>query len=69
MNDKNETITYLTKEVEKLRARVKELEHSDIELKKTEEALHSSEAEYRDLYDNSPDMYVSVDLHTSRIIQ
>ena len=69
MNDKNKTIKYLTEEVEKLRARVKELERSDIELKKTEEALHSSEAEYRDLYDNSPDMYVSVDLHTSRIIR
>ena len=52
MSDKNKTITYLTEEVEKLRVRVKELEHSDIELKKAEDALHSSEAEYRDLYDN-----------------
>ncbi|MFC2084212.1 PAS domain S-box protein [Bacteroidota bacterium] len=37
------------------------------ERKKAEEALRESEARYLDLYDNAPDMYVSVDAKTARI--
>ncbi|MFC1553290.1 PAS domain S-box protein [candidate division KSB1 bacterium] len=39
------------------------------ERKKTEEALEKSKMEYEDLYNNAPDMFVSVDPKTARIIQ
>jgi len=38
------------------------------ERKKAEEALRMSEAKYQDLYDNAPDMFVSVDAKTARIL-
>lgn len=37
--------------------------------KQIEEALKESEARYHDFYDNSPDMYASVDPKTAKIIQ
>jgi len=39
------------------------------ERKRAEEALRESEARYQDLYENAPDMYISVDPATNRIIQ
>ena len=30
--------------------------------------LKASEAQYQDLYDNAPDMYLSVDVHTSKVL-
>ncbi len=36
--------------------------------KKAEEALRQSETKYRNLYDNAPDMYLSVDAKTANII-
>jgi PAS domain S-box-containing protein len=43
--------------------------HTDItDRRKAEEALKKSEEKYRDLYDNSPDMHVSVDAKTANII-
>jgi PAS domain S-box-containing protein len=39
------------------------------ERKKAEKALRESEARYIDLYDNAPDMYISVDAGTGRILQ
>jgi len=39
------------------------------ERKQTEEALRESEEKYRDLYDNAPDMFVSVDSKTANIIE
>ncbi len=38
------------------------------ERKQAEEALRASETKYQDLYDNAPDMYVSVDPETAEII-
>ena len=37
--------------------------------KRMEEALRESENKYHDLYDNAPDMYVSVDAKTAEIIE
>ena len=37
--------------------------------RQTEEALRTSEAEYADLYDNAPDMFLSVDAATAIILQ
>jgi len=39
------------------------------ELKQVEKALRESEAKYEDLYDNAPDMLVSVDAKTAKVIQ
>ncbi len=39
-----------------------------IELKQAEEKLRQSEEKYHDLYDNAPDMFVSVDAKTSNIM-
>ena len=43
--------------------------HDVTELKQIEAALRESEAQYADLYDNAPDMYVSVEAATARILQ
>jgi PAS domain S-box-containing protein len=37
--------------------------------RKAEEDMHELTEEYRDLYDNAPDMYVSVDAKTARVLQ
>jgi len=39
------------------------------EQKKAEDALKISEEKYQDLYDNAPDMFVSVDAETAKILQ
>ncbi|UJB68495.1 PAS domain S-box protein [Acaryochloris sp. 'Moss Beach'] len=39
------------------------------QLEKAFAKLKISEASYQDLYENAPDMYVSVDAHTSKILQ
>jgi len=46
-----------------------QLQHELIVRKQVEEALQKSEAKYKDLYDNSPDMYVSVDPQTALVKQ
>ena len=38
-------------------------------MKKREAALKRSEEKYRDLYDNAPDMFVSVDAKTATIVE
>jgi len=43
--------------------------HDFTERKKIELALKESEAKYADLYDNAPDMFISVDAKTGKIIQ
>jgi PAS domain S-box-containing protein len=44
--------------------------HEDItDLKGSEKAVLKSEGKYRDLYNNAPDMYVSVDAKTATIIE
>ncbi len=53
---------------ERKKAEHKLLERTQ-ELTKANTALKESEARYADLYDNSPDMYVSVSADTARIIQ
>ena len=54
---------------EELEQRVKALEIEAVKLKHAEEELRKSEAKYADLYDNAPDMYVSVDAETTQILQ
>ncbi len=39
------------------------------EHKRTEEALRRTKAEFRDLYDNAPDMFVSVDAKTGKVVR
>jgi PAS domain-containing protein len=44
--------------------------HADItECKRMENALRRSEEDYADLYNNAPDMFVSVDLAAKTIVQ
>lgn len=40
-----------------------------VERKQTEAKLKASEGNYADLYDNAPDMYVSVDVETAKIVK
>lgn len=40
-----------------------------IQLEKAVQELKISKASYQDLYENAPDMYVSVDAHTSKILR
>ncbi len=46
-----------------------ELNKEIAERKKAEKELGESEARYEDLYDNAPDMFVSVDAKTAKILQ
>ena len=46
-----------------------ELRLGIIERERVEEVLRVSEARYQDLYENAPDMFVSVDAESARIIQ
>jgi len=54
---------------EELAQRVKALEIEAARRKLAEEELRKSEARYTDLYDNSPDMHVSVDAKTTLILR
>ncbi len=47
----------------------KKLQRENTMRKKIEEDLRESEKKYQDLYENLPDMYLSVDVKTARIIQ
>lgn len=40
-----------------------------VQRRQAEEALKASEAKYQDLYDNAPDMFVSIDVKTGTIIE
>jgi two-component system cell cycle sensor histidine kinase/response regulator CckA len=51
-----------------LKQRIRELEEQANELMRVEDALRESEAKYADLYDHAPDMYLSVDAKTGRIL-
>ena len=51
-----------------LKQRVKVLEQEVAEFKRAEEVLRKSEKKYQDLYDNAPDMFVSVDAKTATIL-
>ena len=54
---------------EELEQRIKALEVEAVRRKEAEAELRKSEARYADLYDNAPDMYVSVDAETALILQ
>ena len=47
----------------------RKLEQEILEHKRAERLLQESEELYADLYDNAPDMYVSVDAQTARVLQ
>jgi PAS domain S-box-containing protein len=48
---------------------VSELEQRILEREQAEEMLRKSEMKYQDLYDNAPDMYISIDAATKKILQ
>lgn len=57
-------------EVKKHRDHLEELvEQRTVELTRTSEQVQESEEKYRDLYDNAPDMFFSVDSKTANIIE
>jgi PAS domain S-box-containing protein len=49
--------------------RTAELKKEIAEHKETEKALAASDAKFQDMYDNAPDMFLSVDALTARILQ
>ncbi len=69
MRDYSKTKDQLTKELTELRRKFSELDKLDSERRRVEEAEKASEARYLDLYENAPDMFVSVDAETSKIIR
>ncbi len=69
MEDARKTKVQLIEELAELRQRIAESEAVETEHKRVEKALKDSEARYQDLYDNAPDMFVSVDAATGKIIQ
>jgi len=52
-----------------LRGSNKKLQNEIIERQQVERALRESEKKYQDLYDNAPDMFVSVDAKTATILE
>ena len=77
MSDGEPSAAELSQENERLRRRVDELEARAQRLQTTlhsakraaRDALRVSEARYADLYENAPDMYLSVDAATGRVLQ
>ncbi len=68
-NQKERDLTIaLEKERSHLINAKEELEREVEERKQAQEALRKSENKFQDLYDNAPDMYVSVDAKTAKII-
>ena len=47
----------------------KKLQRENTKRKRIEESLRESEKKYQDLYENLPDMYLSVDVKTAKVIQ
>ncbi|MDP8208464.1 MAG: PAS domain S-box protein, partial [Candidatus Electryonea clarkiae] len=69
MTDIDKTKKQLVDELTALRARIVELETTDVMHKQAEAELAKAKEEYRDLYENSPDFQVSVDPATAKIIK
>jgi PAS domain S-box-containing protein len=69
MEDTDKSKKQLIEDLETLRARVSALEKSVTEHERLEAALAESEAKYHDLYENAPDMFVSVEANTGLILQ
>jgi diguanylate cyclase (GGDEF)-like protein/PAS domain S-box-containing protein len=59
----------MTQDLKNITASRDELNEEMLLRKKSEEARLDSEARYQDLYDNAPDMFVSVDAKTAKIRQ
>ena len=69
MKDEDKTKAQLIDELVEIRQCVAELEQAGARYKGTLESLEQSEKTYYDLYDNAPDMFVSVNARTANIIQ
>ncbi len=69
MRANEQTTDQLTAELEELRQRVAELEQVEARYQKSLEDLQKTEDMYQDLYDNAPDMYVSVEPEKGTIIR
>jgi PAS domain S-box-containing protein len=61
MKDKSVTKHELIEEISTLKQRIHELEHSEAELKRVEEALIQSEERYRTLVENATDIVFKTD--------
>ncbi len=57
----------ILEKLREIRARITQVEEQGIAVAQARESLSASERKYRDLYDNAPDMFLSVDVETSRI--
>ncbi|MCZ6676972.1 MAG: PAS domain S-box protein, partial [Candidatus Poribacteria bacterium] len=69
MKDEDKTKAQLINELAEMRQRMTELEQVEARHKQLLEQLEKSEMAYYDLYYNAPDMFVSVDAATEKIMQ
>ncbi len=58
----------ILEKLREIRARITQVEEQGIAVAQARESLSASERKYRDLYDNAPDMFLSVDVETSCIV-
>ncbi len=58
----------ILEKLREIRARISQVEEQGIAVAQARESLSASERKYRDLYDNAPDMFLSVDVETARIV-
>jgi len=66
MTDPSRTNQELLKEISVLQQRIRELEHSEARRKQAEIALQKSEANYRQLFDNSPTGIYQINFRTGK---
>ena len=69
MTGSSKTNQELLEENSALKQKIKDLEHSAIELKRVEEAFRKSEEDYRHLFDNSPSAIYQIDCRTGKLLK
>ena len=58
----------LLDKLREIRQRITQVEEQGVAVARARESLSASERKYRDLYDNAPDMFLSVDVETAHVV-